>query len=345
MSESTNSNIKVGLLVLAGLTLLVATLYVIGKNENMFGSHFALRARFRNVNGLMKGNNIRFSGIQAGTVKEIRVLNDTTIEVTMWIDEVMRSYIHRNALAAIGTEGLIGNKVVNIIPVDERGDPAQEGDLLPVQRAVDTDEMLAMLDRTNRNIAEITEGLKATVARVNNSTALWGLLNDRGLASDVRASLAHIREASAQAEAMAEGLHGLVEDVRGGKGSMGQLLEDTGFSVRLTAAVEKIRVAGEDLGAAGRQARELATSANTLVKDSLLQVRLGASMENIRRGTEAFSQDMEALKHNFLLRGYFRRQEKAAAKKVKTAQDVRREDSLRAFSWKGFQRNEPAMPE
>ncbi|HLZ89243.1 MAG TPA: MlaD family protein [Puia sp.] len=319
---SGSKNIRLGLLVLAGMTLLISTLYVIGKNQNLFGSHFALRARFRNINGLMKGNNIRFSGIQAGTVSDVRVLNDTAIEVVLLVDQSMKPFIHRNALAAIGTEGLIGNKVVNIIPVNDPAPLAEDGDILPIQKAVSTDEMLLTLDKTNRNIAEITDGLKVTVARVNGSVALWGLLNDRRMAGDVRASLEHIREASVEAEEMTKGLRGLVEQVGSGKGSMGRLLVDTVFAAELSGAVEKIRQAGDRLGTAGQQAGELAASAKNLVEDSALQARLQASMENIRKGTEAFSQDMEALKHNFLLRGYFRRQEKKNRQLQKQGRDT-----------------------
>ena len=118
---------------------------------------------------------------------------------------------------------------------------------------------------------------------------------------------------------MMGGLHGMVSDVRSGKGSVGRLLVDTGFAAELSAAVTTIRDAGNHLGDAGQAAEGLATSARTLVQDSTLQTRLQASMENIRKGTEAFSQDMEALKHNFLLRGYFRRQEKAARKQQEEA--------------------------
>src|SRR5579871_5679600 len=99
MSATTSGNIKLGLLVLTGLGLLISTLYIIGKNEDIFGSHFELRARFANANGLMAGNNIRFSGIQAGTVKSIRVIDDTTIEATLLIDNALQPYINANAEA------------------------------------------------------------------------------------------------------------------------------------------------------------------------------------------------------------------------------------------------------
>src|ERR1700761_6357472 len=147
MPSPISSNLKLGLLVLAGLLLLVSTLYIIGKNENYFGSHFDLRARFYNADGLVVGDNIRFSGLQAGTVRSIRMIDDTSIEAVLRIDKSMRPCIHKNALAAIGTEGLIGNKVVNILPVKSPAPPAEENDLLAAQRQVSTDDMLRTLDK------------------------------------------------------------------------------------------------------------------------------------------------------------------------------------------------------
>ena len=314
MSETKNNNIKLGLLVLAGLFLLISTLYIIGKNENIFGSHFELRARFANANGLMAGNNIRFSGIQAGTVKSIKVIDDTTIEAVLLIDKVMQPYINSNAEASIGTEGLIGNKVININPVKARAPLAKEGALLPTHHQVSTDEMLETLSKTNDNIALISEGLRTTVQRINNSAALWNLLNDPRLSANVHASLLNLREASAHADALLGDLHDLTANLKAGKGSAGALLTDTAFAHNLNEAVDKLKTTAETITAAGDQAGRLVNAAQTMITDSTFTSNLNGSMSNIRQGTAAFEQDMEALKHNFLLRGYFRRQEKQAKK-------------------------------
>ena len=54
-------------------------------------------ARFDNVQGLVSGNNVRYAGIEAGTVKRVNILNDTTIEVTMLIEK-MNTIIRKNAI-------------------------------------------------------------------------------------------------------------------------------------------------------------------------------------------------------------------------------------------------------
>ena len=316
MEGTTNKNIKLGSLVLAALVLLISTLYIIGRNENIFGSHFELKTRFRNANGLVAGNNVRFAGLQAGTVQRIRVIDDTTIEAVLLIDAAMKPFIHRNAQASIGTEGLIGNKVVNITPADQRAPLVQEGDRLPAQQAVSTEEIIRTLDRAGNNIVGITEGLRSTVDRINNSSAFWKVLGDRRLAVDIRASLDNIRQASANANAMTIQLRQLAADINSGKGSVGRLLRDTAFAAQLDAAIAKIGTAGEQLSRAGSRIGDLAGNANAVVSDSALTANLAASMENIRKGTAAFNEDMEALKQNFLFRGYFRKREKEAQKRA-----------------------------
>lgn len=314
MEGTINKNIKLGALVLAALLLMISTLYIIGRNENIFGSHFRLTARFRNAEGLIAGDNVRFAGLQAGTVQQVRPLDDTTIEAVMLIDDGMKPFIHRNALASIGTEGLIGNKVINIVPVNERAPLVQEGDRLPAQSTVSTEALFQTLDKAAGNIASITEGLKSTVARINSSSALWSILGDRRLGRDVRVSLDNIRQASSNATAITTQLRQMAEDINNGKGSVGRLLKDTAFAESLAAAVAKIGAAGDQLTQAGNHISDLAGNASAIVSDSALSANLAASLENIRKGTAAFNENMEAMKHNFLFKGYFKKQEKEAQK-------------------------------
>src|ERR1700761_401549 len=130
MTNYGENNIKLALLVSAGLLVLILSFYVIGKGHNMFGSGFVLKARVSQLDGLAEGNNVLFSGIQAGTVKSISIINDTTIEVVLLIDNKVKSYIHENALATIGSEGLMGNKMINIMPIKGNSPIVKNGDLL-----------------------------------------------------------------------------------------------------------------------------------------------------------------------------------------------------------------------
>ena len=324
------SNIKLGVFVMAGLLFLILLLYMIGKNQHLWGTNYVLKARFSNVQGLKKGHNIRYAGIEAGTVKKVSILNDTLIEVEMYIDVDMKNIIRKNAIVAIGTEGFVGNKVVNIIPGKGSSPFAAEGDILQSRTPMDTDDMLRTLSKTNNDLAIISEGLKTTVENINGSDALWQLLSDRSLPKNIRLSAENIRKATSRAAGMIEDVNILVADVKEGKGSLGAVLRDSSFAIELNHAINRIsKVAGQADSLASEISSVVSSVksdintgkgvANALLKDSLIVSKLNQSLDNIEKGTAAFNQDMEALKHNFLLRGYFRKLEKQKESKKNTA--------------------------
>src|SRR5690349_4088004 len=108
MKNSSINNFKLGLFVITGGFVLVLLLYMIGKNRSMFGSNFILKARFTNVQGLKPGNNVRFAGIEVGTVKKINIISDTLVEVEMYVEKNMKKFIKKSAIVNIGTDGVMG---------------------------------------------------------------------------------------------------------------------------------------------------------------------------------------------------------------------------------------------
>ena len=321
MAKKAVNNVKLGIFVLAGLLVMIISLYMIGRDTNLFGKNYTLRARFENVQGLQSGNNIRYSGIQVGTVKKVKFLNDTLIEVTMLIDLKMKQYIHKNDIVTRSTDGLMGNRILNITPAKDGSPLAEDGDLLVTKKAISTDDILVTLDKTTRNIAEISEELKTTVTRINESKGIWQLLDDTELPANLRASVVNIRKATSQAGNMVNDLQSLITDIKSGKGSLGAILKDTSISYNLNEAVLKIQQVGDHATQLADELTKITTGiqqdinsgkgpANAILKDSALVMRLANSLANLEKGTDAFQQNMEALKHNFLLRGYFRRLEK-----------------------------------
>lgn len=324
MANQEKNNIKLGVFVLTGLLVLILSFYMIGKNHNLFGSNFVIKSNFTNLNGLVEGNNVLFSGIQAGTVKNIELINDTTIEVTLLINNKVRSYIHKNAITSIGTEGLMGNKIVNILPMKGASQIIEEGDLLASQKIINTDEMLQTLSKTNNNIASISETLKSTVLRINNS-AMMEMLNDRGISTSLKSSLTNINKTTANAKQMTGSLNTIVSQIREGKGGAGILLTDTAFADNLKGAMAKIKSASDNANNLTIQLNNMAANMNkdltqgkgplnTILRDSVAAKSINLTLENIQKGTDGFNQNMEALKHNFLFRGYFKKLEKQQKK-------------------------------
>ena len=321
MAKRFIDNVQLGVFVVAGLAFLVLVLYMIGKNRHLFGSNYLLKAQFENVQGLKAGHNVRYSGIEVGTVKKVTFLNDTLIEVEMSIESKMKSIIRKNAVVSVGTEGFVGNKVLNIVPGRATAPYASEGDLLISRGSVDADEMLRTLSRTNSDIAIVADNLKKTVQNINNSEALWQLLNEKTIPQNIRSSAVNVRLATAKAAGLVDDLHSIVADVKNGKGSLGAILTDSSFAIGLNDAVEKMNNVGTQLDTLSHQLSDFASSlqyhindgkgiVNALLTDSLMRAKVNESLDHIEKGTDAFNQDMEAMKHSFLLRGYFKKHEK-----------------------------------
>ncbi len=154
MKKKSINAIKLGVFVLTGLTLLIFSLYLVGKNKSLFGTRFELKAHFKDVNGLLVGNNVRFSGIDVGSVLDIMILNDTVIEVTMNLNKDIKGFIRNNSVASIGTDGLIGNRVVNIEPMGGDKPFVKGGERLPSREEINTDQMLQTLNRTNQTVVK-----------------------------------------------------------------------------------------------------------------------------------------------------------------------------------------------
>jgi phospholipid/cholesterol/gamma-HCH transport system substrate-binding protein len=321
MAKKRMNHIKLGIFVIAGMAFLVLLLYIIGKNENLFGKTFVLKARFENVHGLMRGNNVRFGGIDAGTVSKVDVLNDTLFEVTLLVKTKFKNYIHKNARVNITTDGLMGNKLMNIVPSRQTAPLVQEGDILFSSESIDTDEMLKVLSNTNNDVAFIAKQLKQTVQRVNDSKALWQILSDETLPGSLKASLLEIESSAGNINEMTSQLNSIVADIKKGKGTVGELLVDSSIAENINDAIDKIRKVGVNADTLTSRINALVSSindnvnnnngtVNALLKDRQMKDNLAASMKNIEKATKAFNQNMEAIKHSFLFRGYFRRLEK-----------------------------------
>jgi phospholipid/cholesterol/gamma-HCH transport system substrate-binding protein len=317
MKNKKIDNAKVGMLVLAGLIFMILTLYMIGKNRNLFGSTFTIKAVLNNVNGLVPGNNVRFKGMDVGTVKSIKVENDTAIVVTMSVDESMKPYIRRNAIATIGTDGLMGNKLININSDSGPALPIKQGDVIQSRKPVETDEMLRTLNTTNNNIERITNNLYEISVKLNSSESLWTLLSDTVIAKDLKKAVVDFKRAGANTADVTATARNIIQKLDNGNGLAYRLFTDTTLSTKLTLSLQQIEQASnqtsvimKDLKTVVDDMKQGDGTAGLLLTDTLLRQSLFKSAINIEQGTDRFNQNMEALKANFLFRKYFKKLEK-----------------------------------
>ncbi len=321
MKTQATDSVKLGMFVLTGIVVLILTLYMIGKNRGMFTDSFELKTHFRAVNGLISGNNIRYAGIEIGAVESVVFLNDTTIEVNMNIQTKMRNIIRRNAVASLGTDGLIGNRVVNIFPGLGEAPLANVGDVLPSQEEVSTDAMLRTLTHTNDNIAAIAEDLRLTVHHVSTSAQLTRLLDDLSLSNNLKASLQHLHETTEQTSALMSDLTQTFAKATKNQGTLATVFTDTTMAGQLKQTLQNIQTVegnavrlvqnlNQTISSIDKDLNQNKGTLGVLLKDTTLSNSLRHTLSNVEESTEALKLNMEALKHNFLFRGYFKKMEK-----------------------------------
>jgi phospholipid/cholesterol/gamma-HCH transport system substrate-binding protein len=242
MDKQSGYTWKLGMFVTIGLLLFILAVYFIGKQKNLFGSTFRITSNFKTVSGLQVGNNVRFSGINIGTVEEIQLVNDSTVVVSMVIKDEVREFIKTDARASIGSDGLMGDKVLTISPG------------VHSQKVVENNGKIASI--AGIEMTDIMNSVKKSVDNV-------------GVISEELAIFSH--------------------SMNNGNGALARLVKDDKMANSVT---------------------------NTL--------------SNLESGTKGFSENMEAAKNNFLLRGYFKKKEKEKEKKQEEIKEKKEEQQEKA---------------
>jgi len=307
-------------MVLLGFIFLSITMYIIGDKQNLFGSTFQISANFKNVNGLTEGNSVRLAGMNVGTVIQVEIINDSTVKVDLIIENKYQSFIKKNAIVSVGTDGLMGNKLVSINALDYPSVEIQEGDILSSSEPLETEVLFKTLGQTNEDIADIAKNLKIFSVKMNDPNSFWGLLSDTAVSNTISQVVRDIQQSSQNTISFTEELALIVSNVNSGKGSIGHLLKDTTFSVKLYQTMTNlqnvsdslIRVAG-NIQVITDQVTNGDGAVTTILTDTTFDNNLNETMENLKRSSEVLEENLEALKHNILFRKYFKKQ----AKKVK----------------------------
>lgn len=321
MDKETNKNIRLGFFVVIGLALLVGSLYMIGSKRNLFSSTIKVNVTFHNVNGLMEGNNVRFSGIDVGTVSKVEIASDTILHVELVINKTVAKFISSNSIATIGTDGLMGNKLVNISPGEGTGKPLEEGATLTAIKPIDMDEALRTLNKTNDNLQYITTDVKLITQRFSTKNTLWSILLDSSIAKNLKQSITNINTTTENTANFAKNLNAAMVDIKDGKGTLGKLLVDTSLSINITQAVTNFNQSSKsavtitrDLNTVAEGLKNGEGSAGKLLKDTTTAHNLNAAILSIDKSAKSFNENMEALHHNFFFRRYFKNKEKTANK-------------------------------
>ena len=195
MKTTTSNKIKLGIFVSVTAALFIAGIYFIGQKQQLFNNTFRISGIFKDISGLEVGNNVRFSGINVGVVEDIEQMTDSTVKVDMMINEDSRKFMKKNVKAIIGSDGLMGNKIVVIMPGAASKQQLADNDIIKTSKTVSTDEILEKIKITSDNAAVITSDLAAVMDNIRAGKGTIGkLLMDSAMAGTVNDAMVNIKQ-------------------------------------------------------------------------------------------------------------------------------------------------------
>ena len=323
--KATDSNrpIMVGFFVLLGIFFFMLAVFTLAGKQKRFVSTIAIKAVFDDVSGLQTGNNIWFLGVKIGTVKDIRFYENAKVEITMNIEASAQQYIRKDAKAKVSSEGFIGNKNIIIYGGSAAMPAVKDGDFLAVEKALSTDDIMQTLQENNKNILAITNDFKQLSHKINQGDVVLGtLISDESSAVDVKSMIHNLQVVSAHTAQISDGLSRFTDKLNNQRGLINQALTDTTVFSDLKSAVAKLEQITistakltNNLNQASAKLKTNDNAAGVLLSDAKTAESLKKTIRNLETSTQKLDENMEALQHNFLLKGFFKKKAKREGKK------------------------------
>lgn len=319
MTPSPNRQaVIMGLFVATATAILAGAVLMVGDLNDTFTRKIAVHAVFDDVGGLQAGDNIWFSGVKVGTVKALVFRAAAEVEVTLKIDAGASAFIHRDVQAKLGSDGLIGSKIVVIFGGSDTAPPIVEGDVIQTATAISTEQIMTTLQANNENLLAITTDIRGVTEKLAAGEGTIGkLLGDETLYTQAAATVATLGDASDSAKQVTASLAVFSAKLNRPGSLPHDLVTDTTTYAELTQAVGKLHQASASAAtladglAAG--AADPNSAAGTLLHDPGAGADVKAVLSNLSAGTVLLNDDLEAAQHNFLLRGFFKKRSKRAA--------------------------------
>ena len=294
----------VGVFVLGGLLLFAGGLFMIGDRQMAFAKKVTVYTEFKKITGLQPGALVRVSGAKAGSITLILPPDTPSgkFRVELEIVEALHHLVRTDSLATIETEGLVGGNYLGITTGSDTAPIVPANATIPGKEPLDVAELVQRMGDTVTKVNDTIDNMSNDVQRavvaiadtVDNANSLI-----TGVTGDVTKIAASGALISADAAQIAEG-------IRSGKGTIGKLVNDDELYNRVSVIAKQT----EETTA---NARQLVQSAKETLeglqsKDGAVQgmtASIQQTMNDARGSMAGFAENMDALKHNFLLRGFF----------------------------------------
>lgn len=325
MSQNENKrNLRLGAFVLGSVVIFLATVFYLGSQNNYFNKTFTVSAVFKNVEGLKPGDNVWLSGVKIGTIKNVQIISQGEVMVELSLKDKQNEFIKKDATAFIGSDGLIGNKIVIIRP-GKSTQTIENGDTINSFSPTDTQELFDLAKEVGSSTRSITADLKVITERLKKGEGILGeLLQEGQFSADLRSTLGSLRSAGENTNRITAELQNTVSSINDGEGMINKLLTDTTYVNSFEQALENVvnvsedtKRMSEDLKAVIGKINDPDNAIGVLLADTAFANTLKTTLDNTEAATDKLDENMLALRENFLFRRYFRKKEKEEKKKNK----------------------------
>ena len=301
---SSNKVVGAGVFVVVGLLLFTAGLFLIGERRMLFAQRFTVYTEFASLGQLTSGAIVRVAGADAGEVTEIQVPRspEGKFRVRMEVREDLHQLIRQDSLAVTQTEGLVGAIFINIQTGTEAQPEVPEGGTIPSREPFALADLLEQASETAALVKETVEALRGDIETAVEQVALTAE-DAHGLLQDIRPDITAMAQNGTRITASTEQL---IARINAGEGSLGKFINDDTLHRRATEIADQSKEVMANVKLVSDEARRAISDFRS--KDGPAQGLLGdmrVTLLQAREATADMADNMEAMKHNFLLRGFF----------------------------------------
>lgn len=290
---------RLGIFIFFGTILLIISIFLIGSKEKLFTGTIEIKAYFNQIEGLKTGAPVRLSGYDIGSVSGISLVDEKTgnVEVRMRIDNELKRFIRLDSQAAIETEGLVGKKIVTITPGSPNLEEISDGGIIKSKNPLNIAAIVEESEAVISYLRNITKDLADIVNKVNKGEGTIGkIVNDDKL---YRSAVSITQNADKSLTAITERLTDVSDIIINMTESIKSIIANVdSASANIRNLVSKVNKGEGILGT---------LISDQAVADSIKSIlfNLAKTSEDARNATSSFAENMEALKHNWLFKGYF----------------------------------------
>lgn len=317
MESSNRRIIIVGLFIFIGILILTGGIFIVGNIRKTFEKRVELVSIFDDISGLQTGNNVWLSGVKIGTVGPLAFSKNSKVKVRIFIEDKAKQYIPIDAKVKITSDGFIGNKILVIYGGSMDSKNVSNGDTLHVEETFSTEQAINTLQESNKNLQIITKNLTAiTNKMVSGEGTVGKLLNDDAVYSNVKTATGALANALENTLKLTKTLSDFSAKLNN-KGTLANaLVNDTVVYSSLRVSMLKLQTIADSASAMVNTLKSDSENPNTslgvLLKDKESGTNLKETLKNLQTSSKKLDQDLEAIQHNALLKGYFKKQSRVA---------------------------------